>query len=131
MNDLMKNMDHWFALTLADEVADKLGDLSRFVKNYRQFRESMSVKASIEAALRDQELWDQFLELAAVRTGQSSGHAVVAELSRLHAENQRLQNRLKNKRAIFQAGRDSYKSACVPFNTDDEAWEKYITGEDF
>lgn len=33
-----------------------------------------------------------------------------------------------NKRAIFQAGRDSYKTACQPMNTDDEAWDEYLRG---
>lgn len=51
--------------------------------------------------------------------------AAAAELRRLHTENQRLQNKLQNKRAIFQAGRDSYETACIPCNTDDEAWEKF------
>ena len=50
-----------------------------------------------------------------------------AELRRLHAENKRLQNKLQSKRAIFQAGRDSYETACIPYNTDDEAWEKFTS----
>jgi hypothetical protein len=28
-------------------------------------------------------------------------------------------------RAIFQAGRDSYATPCVPMNSDDEAWQEY------
>jgi hypothetical protein len=58
---------------------------------------------------------------------QSECSEAAAELRRLHAENKRLQHKLQSKRAIFQAGRDSYETACIPYNTDDEAWEKFTS----
>jgi hypothetical protein len=35
-------------------------------------------------------------------------------------------HRMLNKREIFQAGRDSYKTPSAPYNTDDEAWDEFI-----
>jgi len=40
----------------------------------------------------------------------------------LAAENKALRKTLESKRAIFQAGRDSYDTPCVPYTTDDDAW---------
>ena len=47
-------------------------------------------------------------------------------LLRVNAE---LQNKLQGKRAIFQAGRDSYQTSCAPFNSDDEAWDAFINAK--
>jgi hypothetical protein len=47
-------------------------------------------------------------------------------LRRVNAE---LQNKLQGKRAIFQAGRDSYQTSCAPFNSDDEAWDAFINAK--
>ena len=37
-----------------------------------------------------------------------------------------LLRKLKRSREVFQAGRDSYETACAPMNTDDEAWFAYL-----
>jgi hypothetical protein len=47
-------------------------------------------------------------------------------LLRVNAE---LQNKLQGKRAIFQAGRDSYQTSCSPYNSDDEAWDAFINAK--
>lgn len=67
-----------------------------------------------------------------------------AEVKRLQAEIGRLQSlhpqavpmtdeqftqllrKLKRSREVFQAGRDSYETACAPMNSDDEAWFAYL-----
>lgn len=41
-------------------------------------------------------------------------------------ELRKLRRVLSNIRAIFQAGRDSYETACQPMNTDEEAWEIFL-----
>ena len=37
-----------------------------------------------------------------------------------------LLRKLKRSREVFQAGRDSYETACAPMNSDDEAWFAYL-----
>ena len=37
-----------------------------------------------------------------------------------------LLRKLKRSREVFQAGRDSYETACAPMNSDDEAWLAYL-----
>ena len=37
-----------------------------------------------------------------------------------------LLRKLKRSREVFQAGRDSYETACAPMNSDDEAWSAYL-----
>ena len=55
-----------------------------------------------------------------------------AELRRLCAERDQLRaevtklRKLDSKRALFQAGRDSYQTHAQPMNTDDEAWDEYL-----
>ena len=68
------------------------------------------------------ELRRQHEEITRLRHGAGVANQTIADLV---AENKMLQNKLQNKRAIFQAGRDSYKTACVPYNSDDEAWEEF------
>ena len=72
------------------------------------------------------ELRRQHDEITQLRHGAGVANQTIADLV---AENKMLQNKLQNKlqneRAIFQAGRDSYKTPCVPYNTDDEAWEEF------
>lgn len=63
-------MDSWFALTLAEEIVDEHGDINWFCEHYTLCREFNTVKDSLEMALREQNLWDRFLEVAAERTGQ-------------------------------------------------------------
>jgi len=53
-----------------------------------------------------------------------------AEIERLITEVERLRGRLIGKRAIFQAGRDSYKTNCQPMNTDDEAWAEFVVSQE-
>jgi hypothetical protein len=52
-----------------------------------------------------------------------------AEVERLNRVNAELQNKLQGKRAIFQAGRDSYQTSCAPYNSDDEAWDAFINAK--
>ena len=58
----------------------------------------------------------------------------IAQLERerdeARAEVERLRVRLVGKRAIFQAGRDSYKTNCQPMNTDDEAWTEFVVSQE-
>jgi hypothetical protein len=54
-----------------------------------------------------------------------AGLEVGRENDAFRAEIERLRVRLSSKRAIFQAGRDSYKTDCNPMNTDDEAWTEF------
>jgi len=49
----------------------------------------------------------------------------IDERDALRAEVERLRRKWADKRMIFQAGRDSYKTDANPMNTDDEAWEEY------
>jgi len=51
--------------------------------------------------------------------------AVEAERDALRAENKKIREVLASRRAIFQAGRDSYETAAQPMNTDQEAWDAY------
>ena len=56
--------------------------------------------------------------------------AVTRERDEARAEVERLRVRLVGKRAIFQAGRDSYKTNCQPMNTDDEAWTEFVVSQE-
>lgn len=63
--------------------------------------------------------------LSPIELGQIIASNVRTALSVQAAEVEALRMVLENKRAIFQAGRDSYESPCQPMNTDDEAWAAY------
>ena len=55
---------------------------------------------------------------------------ITQERDEARAEVERLRVRLVGKRAIFQAGRDSYKTNCQPMNTDDEAWTEFVVSQE-
>lgn len=70
----------------------------------------------------------RFAERAHGVTGDvGTAHTDSTELQRLcdelKAENAKLRH---SKRALFQAGRDSYLTSCSPMNSDDEAWADYL-----
>lgn len=48
------------ALTVAEEIADRYGDFSRFVRDYEARRESAGIMDSIRWALSQQKLLDIF-----------------------------------------------------------------------
>ena len=88
---------------------------------------------STQYAHRDHRaLGEHYLRHVSAMTGEGL-HAksdIAAELAWRDAEIERLRVRLVGKRAIFQAGRDSYKTNCQPMNTDDEAWAEFVASQE-
>jgi len=54
--------------------------------------------------------------------------SLCVERDQLRFEVRGLMRLMDSKRALFQAGRDSYKTHTQPMNTDDEAWDEYLRG---
>lgn len=51
------------AVKVAEDLADRHGDLCQFKNDYAMFREKYGILFSIKGALENQRLWDHFKSL--------------------------------------------------------------------